>query len=70
MTAKPTISLSRTKGRQPEFRFASALGYGKKGTSKNDAVLVMRKKGLAHWKKMSGYHRRSFAETAMYRCKQ
>ena len=30
----------------------------------------MRKEGLAHWKKMSGYHRRSLAETAMYRFKQ
>ncbi len=30
----------------------------------------MRKEGLAHWKKMSGYHRRSQAETAMYRFKQ
>ena len=30
----------------------------------------MRKEGLAHWKKISGYHRRSLAETAMYRFKQ
>ncbi|MFM4716020.1 hypothetical protein ACEUD2_11920, partial [Aeromonas veronii] len=37
---------------------------------RNEAVLVMRKEGLAHWKKMSGYHRRSLAETAMYRFKQ
>ncbi len=29
----------------------------------------MRKEGLAHWKKISGYHRRSLAETAMYRFK-
>ena len=27
----------------------------------------MRKEGLVHWKKISGYHRRSLAETAMYR---
>ena len=26
--------------------------------------------GLAHWKKISGYHRRSLAETAMYRFQQ
>ncbi|ASI22815.1 hypothetical protein CE456_09265 [Aeromonas salmonicida] len=31
---------------------------------------VMRKEGLAHWKKISGYHRRSLAETAMFRFKQ
>ena len=37
---------------------------------RNDAVLVMRKEGLAHWKKVSGYHRRLLAETAMYRFKQ
>ena len=30
----------------------------------------MRKEGLAHWKKISGYHRCSLAETAMYQFKQ
>ncbi len=30
----------------------------------------MHKEGLAHWKKISGYHRRSLAETVMYRFKQ
>ncbi|MGI3173857.1 IS5 family transposase [Aeromonas veronii] len=45
-------------------------GLWKKGHPKNDAVLVMRKEGLAHWKKISGYHRSSQAETAMYRFKQ
>jgi hypothetical protein len=39
------------------------------GTPKNGAVLVMRKERLAHWKKISGYHRRSLAETAAYRFK-
>ncbi|KTA79459.1 transposase, partial [Aeromonas salmonicida subsp. smithia] len=37
---------------------------------RNEAVQVMRKEGLAHWKKISGYHRRSLAETAMFRFKQ
>ena len=45
-------------------------GLWKKGHPRNKAVLVMRKEGLAHWKKISGYHRRSLAETAMYRFKQ
>ncbi len=45
-------------------------GLWKKGHARNDAVLVMRKEGLAHWKKISGYHGRSLAETAMYRFKQ
>ncbi len=45
-------------------------GLWKKGHPRNEAVLVIRKEGLAHWKKISGYHRRSLAETAMYRFKQ
>ena len=47
-----------------------SAGLWKKGHARNDAVLVMRKEGLAYWKKISGYHRRSLAETAMYRFKQ
>ncbi|MEH8254414.1 IS5 family transposase [Aeromonas veronii] len=46
------------------------VGLWEKGHPRNEAVLVMRKEGLAHWKKISGYHRRSLAETAMYRFKQ
>jgi hypothetical protein len=30
----------------------------------------MRKEGLAHWKKISGYHHRSLAKTAKYLFKQ
>ncbi|AMQ43387.1 IS5 family transposase [Aeromonas veronii] len=45
-------------------------GLWKKRHPRNEVVLVMRKEGLAHWKKISGYHRRSLAETAMYRFKQ
>ncbi|MND36221.1 Transposase DDE domain protein [compost metagenome] len=45
-------------------------GLWEKGHPINDAVLVMRKERLAHWKKISGYHRRSLAETAMSRFKQ
>lgn len=36
---------------------------------RNDAVLVMHKEGLTHWKRASGYHRRSLAETAISRFK-
>ena len=36
-------------------------GLWEKGHPRNEAVLVMRKEGLAHWKKISGYHRRSLA---------
>ncbi|MND56505.1 Transposase DDE domain protein [compost metagenome] len=45
-------------------------GLWEKGHPRNEAVLVMRKEGLAYWKRVSGYHRRSLAETAMYRFKQ
>ncbi len=45
-------------------------GLWKKGHPRNEAVQGMRKEGLAHWKKISGYHRRSLAETAMFRFKQ
>lgn len=45
-------------------------GLWKKGHPRNEAVLVMRKERLAHRKKISGYHRRSLAEAAMYRFKQ
>ncbi|MGL5302209.1 MAG: IS5 family transposase, partial [Aeromonas sp.] len=41
-----------------------------KGHPRNEAVSVMRKEGLAYRKQISGYHRRSLAETAMYRFKQ
>ncbi len=44
-----------------------SAGLWKKGHPRNETVLLMRKEGLAHWKKISGYHRRSLAETAMYR---
>ena len=37
---------------------------------RNDAVRVMHKEGLAHRKKISGYHHRPLAETAMYQFKQ
>jgi len=40
------------------------------GHERNKAVLGMRKDGVAHRKKISGYHRRSLAETLMYRFKQ
>ncbi len=45
-------------------------GLWEKGHPRNETVLVMRKEGLEHWKKISGYQRRSLAETAMYRFKQ
>ena len=43
-----------------------SAGLWNKGHPRHEAVLVMRKEGLAHRKKISGYHCRSLAETAMY----
>jgi len=34
-------------------------GLWKRGYLRNDAALVMRKKGQSHWKTISGYHSRS-----------
>lgn len=45
-------------------------GLWEAGHPRNEAVLVMRKAGLTHWKQLSGYHRRSLAEMAMYSFKQ
>ncbi len=44
-------------------------GLWEKEHPRNEAVLVMRKEGLAHRKHVQGYHRRSRAETAMCRFK-
>ena len=44
--------------------------WGKPHTRSRDAnVKVMRRVGLAQWKKSTGYHRRSLVETAMMRLK-
>ena len=37
---------------------------------RNEAVMLCNKLGITQWKKLSGYHVRSLAETAMYRFKQ
>lgn len=68
MTAKPAISLSRTKGRQPVYHPAREQGFGKRDTQKQSCVGDVQE-GLATGKKISGYHSRSLAETAMYRFK-
>ncbi len=56
--------------RKPLNRVIVMHNSWKKGHARNDAVLVMCKEGLVHWKKISGYHRRSLAETTMYGFKQ
>jgi hypothetical protein len=45
-------------------------GLWEDGHPRNEAVTLMREQGQAVWKQTRGYHRRSLAETAMYRYKQ
>ena len=40
------------------------------GHPRNEVLKHIEAKGLADWKKESGYHQRSLAENAMYRLKQ
>ncbi|WP_429181095.1 IS5 family transposase [Aeromonas salmonicida] len=68
--SKASHQLISRKGATACIPPRKSAGLWKKGHPRNDTVLVMRKEGLAHWKKISGYHRRSLAETAMYRFKQ
>lgn len=44
--------------------------YWASGHPRNQAVTDCRKKGRGAWKRDVGYHRRSLAETAVYRFKQ
>ena len=68
--SKASHQLVAGKGATACIQPRKNAGLWKKGHPRNEAVLVMRKEGLAHWKKISGYHQRSLAETAMYRFKQ
>ncbi len=69
--SKASHQLISCKGATACIPPRKSAGLWEKGHARNDAVLVMRKEGLAHWwKTISGYHRRSLAETAMYRFKQ
>ncbi len=67
--SKASHQLISRKGATACIPPRQSAGFWKKGHPRHDAVLMMHKEGLAHWKKISGYHRRSLAETAMYRFK-
>jgi hypothetical protein len=69
-TTKASHALIRYKGATACIPPGKNAGFWEEGHLRNDAVLVMCKEGLVHWKKISGYHRRSLAETAMYWFKQ
>lgn len=67
--SKPSHQLISRKGATACIPPSMNAGLWKKRHPRNDVVLVIRKEGLAQRKKMSGYHRRSLAETAMYQFK-
>lgn len=67
---KACHALIRRKGAMACIPPRKNAGRWEEGHPRNDAVLVMHKEGLTHWKRASGYHRRSLAETAMSRFKQ
>ncbi len=65
--SKASHQLISHKGAAASIPPRKNAGLWEKGHPRNEAVLVMRKEGLVHWEKISGYHRRSLVETAMYR---
>ncbi|MGY3896887.1 transposase, partial [Aeromonas enterica] len=67
---KACHELIKRKGAKACIPPRKNAGLWDEGHPRNEAVLVMRKEGLTYWKQQSGYHRRSLAETAMYRFKQ
>ncbi len=67
--SKASYQLIVRKGATACIPPRKSAGDGK-GYSRNEVAMVMCKEGLACWKKISGYHCRSLAETAMYQLKQ
>lgn len=54
---------------QKNARIKQHGNYKKTPLQRDEAIRVIRKMGRKKWKRESGYHRRSLAETAMYRYK-
>lgn len=66
---KACHALLKKKGRKPPYRREKCGTVGGR-PSRNEAVTALKAGELKQWKKDSGYHQRSIAETAMYRFKQ
>jgi hypothetical protein len=58
------------EGRQGHHAAEKNAAFWKTGHPRNEAVAALKAGELEQWKKDSGYHQRSIAETAMYRFKQ
>lgn len=63
-------ALLQKKGIKATIPPRKIAAFWKKGHPRNEAVAALKAGELEQWKKNSGYHQRSIAETAMYRFKQ
>jgi len=67
---KACYALLQKKGAKATIPPRKNAAFWKKGHPRNEAVAALKAGELEQWKKDSGYHQRSIAETAMYRFKQ
>ena len=63
-------TLLKNKGIKATIPPRKNAALWEEGHPRNEAVEALKAGELAEWKKQSGYHQRSKAETAMYRYKQ
>ncbi|WP_460883063.1 transposase, partial [Pseudaeromonas pectinilytica] len=63
-------ALLKNKGIKATIPPRKNAALWEEGHPRNEAVEALKAGELAEWKKQSGYHQRSKAETAMYRYKQ
>ncbi|HDZ9028741.1 TPA: IS5-like element ISEc35 family transposase, partial [Escherichia coli] len=67
---KACYALLQKKGAKATIPPRKNAAFWKTGHPRNEAVAALKAGELEQWKKDSGYHQRSIAETAMYRFKQ
>ena len=67
---KECHAVLRKKGISPSIPPRSNANYWETGHPRNKSVEALKGGKLTEWKISSGYHKRSLAETAMYRYKQ
>ena len=67
---KACYALLHKKGAKATIPSRKNAAFWKKDHPRNEAVAALKAGELEQWKKDSGYHQRSIAETDMYRFKQ
>uniref|UniRef100_UPI0005515B7C IS5/IS1182 family transposase n=1 Tax=Aeromonas salmonicida TaxID=645 RepID=UPI0005515B7C len=67
---KECHALLKRKGARATIAPRKNAALWEEGHPRNEAVLALKAGELKEWKRASGYHQRSKAETAMYRFKQ